>query len=232
MRKIIVILKREYFARVKNKTFIIMTFLAPLLIAIFYAAVFYVATRDANDKEARKVLCIDESGFFAPRLDSISNYHFESYSKGSERALTEIKNNQAYAILEIKDRDFNRLDSLKWISEQTPSLMQSEMISNKLAGLVYKERLQRLGLRKSTIDSLSPKTSLKMVEMSKSGELKSSSTGLNGAGVDTATEALAQATQQSNDVVVDLGAGHTVKLVGVSLSDLSSANFEVVNTLF
>jgi len=179
MRKIIVILKREYFTRVKNKTFIIMTFLAPLLIAAFYAAVFYVATRDANDKEARKVLCIDESGFFAPRLDSISNYHFESYSKGSERALTEVKNYQAYAILEIKDRDFNRLDSVKWISEQTPSLMQSEMISNKLAGLVYKERLQKLGMRKSTIDSLSPKTSLKMVEMSKSGELKSSSTGLN-----------------------------------------------------
>jgi ABC-2 type transport system permease protein len=179
MRKIIVILKREYFTRVKNKTFIIMTFLAPILIAAFYAAVFYVATRDANDKDARKVLCIDESGFFASRLDSISNYHFEIYKAGKEKALTEVKNGNAYAILDIQDRDFGRLDSLKWISEQTPSLMQSEMISNKLAGLVYKERLQKIGLSKSTIDSLSPKTSLKMVEVSKSGELKNSSTGLN-----------------------------------------------------
>jgi Ca2+-binding RTX toxin-like protein len=59
-----------------------------------------------------------------------------------------------------------------------------------------------------------------------------STNGLNGAGVDTVTEALAQATQQSSDVLIDLGAGNTIKLVGVTLSDLSSANFEVVNTLF
>jgi hypothetical protein len=60
----------------------------------------------------------------------------------------------------------------------------------------------------------------------------SSTNGLNGSGTDTVTEALAQATQQSSDVVIDLGAGNTIKLVGVTLSDLSSANFEVVNTLF
>jgi hypothetical protein len=51
--------------------------------------------------------------------------------------------------------------------------------------------------------------------------------GLNGTGVDTAAEALARATQQGSDVMLDLGNGNSIKLVGVLLDDLVAANFEV-----
>jgi hypothetical protein len=54
--------------------------------------------------------------------------------------------------------------------------------------------------------------------------------GLNGTGVDTAAEALARATQQGSDVMLDLGNGNSIKLVGVLLDDLGVANFEVAPT--
>jgi len=56
------------------------------------------------------------------------------------------------------------------------------------------------------------------------------SDGLNGTGVDTPTEALARATQQGNDVMIDLGAGNSVKLVGVLVDNLLASNFEVAHT--
>jgi hypothetical protein len=56
------------------------------------------------------------------------------------------------------------------------------------------------------------------------------SNGLNATGVDTATEALSRATQQGADVMIDLGAGNSVKLTGVMLDDLRVSNFEVVAT--
>ena len=56
------------------------------------------------------------------------------------------------------------------------------------------------------------------------------SDGLNATGVNTATLALARASQQGSDVMIDLGAGNSIKLIGVSLDGLLAANFEVTNT--
>ena len=53
--------------------------------------------------------------------------------------------------------------------------------------------------------------------------------GLNGNGVDTITEVIAQASQQGDDTVIDLGAGNQITLVGVTSSDLVDANFEIVS---
>ena len=71
-----------------------------------------------------------------------------------------------------------------------------------------------------------------MVSISSEGQFSVNHRLVNTRDVQGLSQALAQATQQSSDVLIDLGAGNTIKLVGVTLSDLSSANFEVVNTLF
>jgi hypothetical protein len=54
------------------------------------------------------------------------------------------------------------------------------------------------------------------------------SDGLNATGVDTTAEALARASQQGGDVMIDLGAGNSIRLTGVMLDDLRTSNFEVV----
>jgi hypothetical protein len=54
--------------------------------------------------------------------------------------------------------------------------------------------------------------------------------GFNGTGVDTVAEALAKGSQQGADTVFDFGAGNTVRLVGVTLGDLTSDNLEVMPT--
>jgi len=54
--------------------------------------------------------------------------------------------------------------------------------------------------------------------------------GLNGNGVDTISEVKAQATQQGDDTVIDLGSGNQITLVGVTSTDLVDANFEIVNS--
>jgi hypothetical protein len=55
--------------------------------------------------------------------------------------------------------------------------------------------------------------------------------GLNGSGVDTVSEAMAHATQQGSDVVIDLGAGNSIQLMGVSVDTIVAANFEVLYPL-
>jgi len=52
--------------------------------------------------------------------------------------------------------------------------------------------------------------------------------GLNGTGMDTVSEVMARATQRGSDVMVDLGAGNSIQLMGVSVDALVAANFEVL----
>jgi ABC-2 type transport system permease protein len=65
MKKIALIMAREVKAKLLNKTFIIMTLLAPLLITGFLA---FIIKMSQSEKTEQKVLVIDESKMFRDRL--------------------------------------------------------------------------------------------------------------------------------------------------------------------
>ncbi len=79
MNKLKLIIRREYLAKVRNKSFIIMTFLSPLLMVGMVVLVAYLAK--LNDNEKRIIAVLNESNYFAN--DFMSNeatgyVHFEN----------------------------------------------------------------------------------------------------------------------------------------------------------
>lgn len=178
MNKIWVILKREYLTRVKNKTFIIMTFLGPVLIALFYGGIFLVAMKDASDNTKRQVIYKDHSGFFEGKLDTFDNYNFIAAPSDKFESLKKVSKGEFYAYLEIRDRELQSIDSVEWVSRQTLSLVQKNNLSDLLSEKVYEERLVKMGLRQGTIDSLRPSATMNLVEIGEDGSMKSSSSGI------------------------------------------------------
>jgi ABC-2 type transport system permease protein len=73
MNKIWLIIKREYLTRVRNKTFILSTFLTPLLFAGLIAVIVFITIK-SNDKE--KIAVIDNSGIFKTPVDSVKSIRF------------------------------------------------------------------------------------------------------------------------------------------------------------
>lgn len=155
-----------------------MTFAGPLLIALLYSAIIFVATRDSSDKTPRKVAYSDASGFFKNRIDSQMNFRFQYEEKALDKLPMKVANDEYYAYLKINDRDLKELDSVQWISKKTLSLLQQEKMSNWLQQMVYTENLKSKGLSKGTIDSLKPTSSIAMLEIEGDGVLKSSSSGI------------------------------------------------------
>ena len=66
MNKIGLIIKREYLTRVKKRSFLIMTFLGPLLMAALYIIPILLALRGDNEK--RTIAVIDQSHWFEQQL--------------------------------------------------------------------------------------------------------------------------------------------------------------------
>ena len=68
MSKLTLIIKREYLAKVRNKSFVIMTFLSPILMVGMVVLIAYLTK--INDSEARVITVFNESPFFSTDFNS------------------------------------------------------------------------------------------------------------------------------------------------------------------
>ncbi len=73
MRKIWLIIKREYLVRVRKKSFIVMTIVGPLLMAALIILPVYLA----NESQEIRAIAIEEDGFeFSNQLEDTEFLHF------------------------------------------------------------------------------------------------------------------------------------------------------------
>ncbi|MTI32352.1 ABC transporter permease [Xanthovirga aplysinae] len=172
MNKILLIISREYLSRVRKKSFIIMTFLGPLLFAGFTVVPGWLATRD-SDKEYL-VEVIDDSGLFTGKLQDKSNIHFEFISQKLEMAKEKVSGKKDYSLLYIPPINIDDPQGITYYSEGSPSLEVVGNIKGTLRSQIEAMKLKRSNLDQETIDQLKTKVSIETINMSAEGEKKSS----------------------------------------------------------
>ena len=63
MNKLRLIIKREYLARIRNRSFIVMTFMSPMLFIVMLALILWLIQFNATSSDT-KVWVLDESAQF------------------------------------------------------------------------------------------------------------------------------------------------------------------------
>ena len=71
MNKIWIIISREYRTRVRNKTFLLSTFLFPIIIVLFIVGSTFLAIKSRNKS---KIAVINDPGYLQKNLDSDSSF--------------------------------------------------------------------------------------------------------------------------------------------------------------
>lgn len=100
MNKIILVIQREYYERVKKKSFIIMTLIGPVLMAALFVIPIWLSTMDGET--IRKIAVIDESGTFKNRIEETETLKFDfNFSMQLDEAKEVIKELDYYGILAI-----------------------------------------------------------------------------------------------------------------------------------
>ncbi|NVN94305.1 MAG: ABC transporter permease [Bacteroidetes bacterium] len=129
MKKIRLIIQREYLSRVKKKSFIIMTILGPVLMASIWIVPFFLATMS---DEKKVVSVVDETGIFVDKFESTDKVFFV-YEADLEKAKEDLPKEKYSAVLYVYKPSNSIPDhAVMYYSDKSPGIVTQSYISNAM----------------------------------------------------------------------------------------------------
>ena len=139
--------EREYLNKVKSKSFILATFLTPIIITLFIFLIAYLTS--VNNDTIKVISVVDKTGYFTNSLDSSDDLKFEFINDFDlEEAKLVSKTKADYGLLYIpyySDLDLIA-DSTMFISEDAPSITIISRIEGKLEKVLTNKNFENAGL--------------------------------------------------------------------------------------
>ncbi len=169
MNKIWLIIQREYLTRVKKRSFIVTTLLAPAGFALFFITVILLSGYGESKK---RIVVKDASGFFKNKFtDDKSLYFF--FSDSSLLWLEENYKSLSYdGILVIPPiTDLNNPRNIQFRSDKQLGIKSKDYIEGQLAKVVREKKMEEASIDKETLRDLeATKVSLTNVVFGETGE--------------------------------------------------------------
>jgi ABC-2 type transport system permease protein len=175
MKKILLIISREYLSRVKKKSFIIMTFLGPILIGAMYALAIYLAVKGDELNDKKEVFVLDETQQFTSELRDSKTLSFTAITGELDSAKKSIQGNENAYLLHIKKSTEGSADA-ELIASKQASFSVVNYIEDELEAVLKNKKLISNGISQEVLKSLDVDVSLQTIRLTEKGE-ESGSTG-------------------------------------------------------
>ena len=144
MNKILLIIKREYLTRIRNKTFILSTLLTPLFFVAIIGASAYFSQKNSEEVT---IGVFDESGLFASKLKSNENIDYKTVERAVYDSFVARKPIVDYnGVLYIPDIDVDKPIGIAYLSEKQLGLFSEMQVQNDLNEILEQERMIRANI--------------------------------------------------------------------------------------
>jgi len=168
MHKLKLIIEREFNAKVRNKSFIIMTFLTPFIMVGMFFLIAYLSK--ANDNSTKTIAVLDSENLIskdALKDSDLTKYVFLN-KDNVEDAKKISEKEKYYGLLVIPKNDSLELlaQNIRFYSKKTPNMMLVESLEKKVENSLRNKKLKRLGLDKDKIEKARIKTNFKLATYS------------------------------------------------------------------
>jgi ABC-2 type transport system permease protein len=172
MSKLILIIKREFIAKVKNKSFIVMTFLSPLLFVGIAVFVGYLSTMKS---ELKTIAIHDASGLFVEQFQSTDEFKYIDVTPLPIKIIKDSIIAESYeGLLIIPSKRIN--DSLQtqiqYISNDSPSVNFIEEMQNAINKKITQINYTTAGLDTLAIQKAKSKVAISLQKASGEQSLK------------------------------------------------------------
>lgn len=176
MRKIRIIIVREYLTRIKKKSFIIMSILGPILMAALFIVPAWVATLE--DDEDKLIAVIDSSHLFYHIIPETEKIHFIYLKKRSlVDAEKDISKNHYYAVLYIPPTILSS-PIVTLSSPKQPSLHVRMHIVSSLKSQIESFKLIKKDIDPEVIQSVKTDVKVGVVKLNDNGTREEKSSDL------------------------------------------------------
>ncbi len=168
MNKLKLIIGREFNAKVKNKSFIMMTFLSPLIMIGMMVLVVFLMKK--NDQKIKEIVYVDNSGIFSKEnFKDTETIKYQDYTKvGIEATKKKVEEGNHYGVLFIPKLDSLEVlaKSVEFYSKDTPGLNTIENIERNVNTHLRNLKMTKLGINLEKIAASRISSDIKMYNFS------------------------------------------------------------------
>ncbi|MDR0364446.1 MAG: ABC transporter permease [Bacteroidales bacterium] len=149
-----IIIEREYLTRVKKKSFIVMTLLAPILLVVGYGLIIYLMISDATASK-KNVMIWDESELFYETFKSNDQYAFSYiFPDNLDKAKEEFNKSDDYALIYIPKTQTIVPEAANIFSKNQISMNVKSYIGTAMQKEIEKLKLRASGVSDEIMESI------------------------------------------------------------------------------
>ncbi|MBC8987641.1 ABC transporter permease [Pedobacter sp. N36a] len=176
MNKILLIIQREYLSRVKKKSFIIMTLLTPILIALFYGLIIYFSIEGVKGTHSR-VAVVSENAALTEKLTSNKNISYHYVEQPLDVLKSSFKKTDYDYILYIPAFELNTPQGIQLLGTKQAGLSLNGRISRDIENIIRNQKLKASGISQTALDGLKTTVNIDTKKISEGGKEQDSSAG-------------------------------------------------------
>ena len=165
MRNLKLIIHREYLARVRNRTFIVMTFLSPVILAAMFVLIAYLSM--LNSSEQKIIGIYDETGLFLEEFKDTEQVQYLNFSGSElEKAKNTVRDQEYFGLIYIPKREPEGVGTVQFFGNDAPGLGTVQAIEKTISQrLTHLELIER-GVDVDELESSRQKASVQIQNFS------------------------------------------------------------------
>ena len=172
MNKLLLIIKREFFSKVRNKTFIVMTFLSPLLAVGLSLFIGYLMSMKSDQKT---IAIHDQSGLFIKEFKTDEETKYIDFTAVNLQTLKDSIVAESYeGLLVIPKFDASKSleNNIQYISNDSPNTLFLKKLETTISKKITSQNFEKLGLDTLTISKANAKVSINLSKANGQQSLK------------------------------------------------------------
>ncbi|MCC7318315.1 MAG: ABC transporter permease [Bacteroidales bacterium] len=167
MNNVWLILQREYLTRVKKTSFIVMTFLGPILMAALMIVPILLATME--DVGTKKIAILDETGWFAGKFESDENNQYSLVDGELESEKKNVLSGTYDALIYIPSPTFNVPANVELFSAKRTSMSLKAHVRNTIKAEIENRKLLSAGIDPNLIKEARTDVNVLTIRLSEDG---------------------------------------------------------------
>ncbi|WP_394906928.1 ABC transporter permease [uncultured Mesonia sp.] len=163
MGNLSLIIKREYLARIKNKAFVIMTFLSPLLVV---GMIFLVAYLSSLNNDEKKIIALhDVQELINKELPNTNQLGFVDFSNlPIDQAIMRADKEKLYGLLYVPAVEDAAISNpnIEFFAKEAPSSFLVSDLEQKISRIITDTNLANAGIDKTQLQQAQTKVNLQI----------------------------------------------------------------------